>query len=116
MTRGVCPEERTAILDGLASDDEEFRRGSVDQLLLLPTEDAVAKLCECLGDPSWRVRKAAIERLVTRRHGASVQERLISPRPTETTRVAATPPLACLARPFRRCMLSVSHAALRAFA
>ncbi len=78
MSRGATQEERAAILDGLASPDEEVRRLSVEQLLLLPTEEAAARLCECLGDPGWRVRKAAVERLVTCRHDATVQEMLVA--------------------------------------
>lgn len=78
MTRQVSPEERAAILEGLASTDEEVRRLSVEQLLLLPTEEAAAQLCECLGDPGWRVRKAAVERLMSCCHDATVQERLVA--------------------------------------
>jgi len=78
VTRGVTEEERAAILEGLASTDEEVRRLSVEQLLLLlPTDEAAARLGECLGDPGWRVRKAAVERLVTCRHDATVQEMLV---------------------------------------
>lgn len=56
-------EEREALFAGLASPSDEVRRLAVEQVERLPVADAVARLVECLGDPAWRVRKAAIERL-----------------------------------------------------
>ena len=78
MTGGVSREERAAILEGLESADEEVRRLSVEQLLLLPTEEAAVRLCESLGDPGWRVRKAAVARLVRCRHDPNVQAMLVA--------------------------------------
>ncbi|MEM9175473.1 MAG: HEAT repeat domain-containing protein [Myxococcota bacterium] len=78
MNGDVSQEERAAILDGLSSTDEEVRRLSVEQLLLLPTDEAAMRLCECLGDPGWRVRKAAVDRLVSCRNDASIQEMLVA--------------------------------------
>jgi len=78
MSAGVTREERARILEGLTSSDNEVRRLSVEQLLLLPAEEAAPRLCECLGDPGWRVRKSAVERLVTCRHDANVQELLVA--------------------------------------
>ncbi|MCR9097385.1 MAG: HEAT repeat domain-containing protein [bacterium] len=78
MTGGVSREERAAILEGLESADEEVRRLSVEQLLLLPADEAAARLCESLGDPGWRVRKAAVARLVRRRHDPKVQAMLVA--------------------------------------
>ena len=73
----LSQEERTSILNGLESSDEEVRRLSVEQLLLLPIREAVDQLGRCLGDPNWRVRKAAVERLVACRDDALVQEMLV---------------------------------------
>jgi len=56
--------ERGSILQGLDSSDDELRRLSVERLLALPSAEAIPRLIDCLGDSSWRVRKAAIERIV----------------------------------------------------
>lgn len=56
--------ERTAILEDLRSVDEEIRRLAVERLSSLPASEAIPRLVESLGDLSWRVRKAAVERLV----------------------------------------------------
>jgi HEAT repeat protein len=55
--------ERESILQDLASADDELRRLAVERLGLLPAEEATRELIARLGDPSWRVRKAAVERL-----------------------------------------------------
>lgn len=55
--------ERDNILQDLASADDEIRRLAVERLGLLPPEAATRELIASLGDPSWRVRKAAVERL-----------------------------------------------------
>jgi len=78
MSGGVTQEERLSILNGLESSDEEVRRLSVEQLLQLPQAEAAERLVHCLGDPGWRVRKAAVERLVSCRHDANVQEMLVA--------------------------------------
>lgn len=52
------------ILQDLQSSDEELRWLAVGKLSQLPADAAVAALVAQLGDPSWRVRKAAIEGLV----------------------------------------------------
>lgn len=70
-------DERAAILDGLRSRDEEVRRLAVEQVLLLPTEEAAEQLYTSLGDASWRVRKAAVERAVACREDGLLQERLV---------------------------------------
>ncbi len=56
--------ERESIELGLSSSDEELRRLAVESLAGLPPEEALPRLVERLGDPSWRVRKAAVERFV----------------------------------------------------
>jgi HEAT repeat protein len=55
--------DRESILRDLASADDELRRLAVERLGLLPASESVSRLVACLGDPSWRVRKAAVERL-----------------------------------------------------
>jgi HEAT repeat protein len=58
------PLDRQSLIEGLAHGDEEIRRLAVERLSLLPAAEAVPHLVERLGDPSWRVRKAAVERLI----------------------------------------------------
>ncbi len=47
--------------------------------MLLPISEATEWLGQCLGDTSWRVRKAAVDRLVACRHDPGVQEMLVIP-------------------------------------
>jgi HEAT repeat protein len=56
--------ERNSLFSDLRSGDEEVRRLAVERLSLLPSAEAVPLLVDSLGDPSWRVRKAAVERLI----------------------------------------------------
>lgn len=77
MSRTLTRDEHDALLDALASGNEEVRRLAVEQLLLLPAAEAVPQLVLHLGDPAWRVRKAAIERLVACRDEAIVHPGLI---------------------------------------
>jgi HEAT repeat protein len=56
-------QERDSLFADLGHDDEEIRRLAVERLSLLPPDEATGPLVECLGDSSWRVRKAAVERL-----------------------------------------------------
>ncbi len=56
---------RDKLLEELESRDEEVRRLAVERLTTLPVAEALPALVEQLADPSWRVRKAAIERLAT---------------------------------------------------
>lgn len=77
MSRTLTRDERDALLDALASENEEVRRLAVEQLLLLPASEAVPQLVLRLGDPAWRVRKAAIDRLVACRDEALVHPGLI---------------------------------------
>ena len=63
MSRTPDMRERADIVDELASGDEEVRRGAVERLALLPADEGLPLLVEQLGDPSWRVRKAAAERI-----------------------------------------------------
>lgn len=56
--------ERAGILHDLSSSDEEVRRLAVERASCLGVDDALPLLVEALGDASWRVRKAAVARLV----------------------------------------------------
>ena len=56
--------ERESITRDLRDGDEEVRRLAVERVNVLPAESAIRYLIECLGDSSWRVRKASIERLI----------------------------------------------------
>ena len=69
--------ERDALLEHLESANEEVRRLAVEQLLTLPAAESVPALTERLGDAAWRVRKAAIERIVACRDDALVQSGLL---------------------------------------
>lgn len=63
MTSALDPRDRESILHDLCSSDEEVRRLAVERGALLPAAEALPMLAERLGDPSWRVRKAAVEAL-----------------------------------------------------
>jgi HEAT repeat protein len=60
---GDDPRERDSVLRDLASQDDEVRRLAVERSEALPAGERVRLLVERLGDTSWRVRKAAVERL-----------------------------------------------------
>jgi len=72
------PLERQRLLDDLVHDDEEMRRLAVERLSLLSAAHAVPLLVERLGDPSWRVRKAAVERLAARDEAGSTVRALVA--------------------------------------
>jgi HEAT repeat protein len=60
----MLDRERRSIELDLESSDEEIRRLAVERMAGLPAADALPGLVACLGDPGWRVRKAAVDRLV----------------------------------------------------
>lgn len=64
MNSEMSERERDSILAGLESSDDELRRLAVERVLELPILDAITHLVSSLGDSSWRVRKASVERLV----------------------------------------------------
>ncbi len=70
--------DRQHLLDDLAHPDEEIRRLAVERTSELPTEEAVPALVERLGDSSWRVRKAAVERLIDRDDAAPAVRALVA--------------------------------------
>jgi HEAT repeat protein len=78
MNLDVSERERESILQDLASSDEEVRRLGVERLAALPSAEAVPRLVECLGDSGWRVRKAAVERLVACSESDRVCDALIA--------------------------------------
>lgn len=77
MTSDVARREREAILNDLASPDEELRRLAVEQLLSLPIVESLPQLLAKLGDASWRVRKATVGRLVALSERYPVEDSLI---------------------------------------
>ena len=56
--------DRESVLRDLESPDEEVRRLAVERVEALSSSDVVPVLVGRIGDESWRVRKAAVERLV----------------------------------------------------
>jgi len=66
-----------SIARDLRDADEEVRRLAVERVDVLPVEMAIQHLIECLGDTSWRVRKASIERLVARSEASDVANALV---------------------------------------
>lgn len=78
MTAVPSSQERESLRDGLASPSDEVRRLAVEQTLRLPVEEAVALLVERLGDEAWRVRKAAIDRIVACREDSIVLPALVA--------------------------------------
>lgn len=70
--------ERDSILRDLCSDDEEVRRLAVERSAVLAVEEVVPLLVERLGDASWRVRKAAVERLAATPDPDSIARALIA--------------------------------------
>jgi HEAT repeat protein len=69
--------EQREILQDLRSPDDEVRRLAMERVPALPVAEAVPHLVRGLGDPSWRVRKAAVGRLVARADHALVVDALI---------------------------------------
>lgn len=70
--------ERHSIDLDLENADEEIRRLAVERLAALSLADALPRLVNSLGDSSWRVRKAAVERLGAAPQGGGVDESLVS--------------------------------------
>lgn len=64
MSSETVDRERSSIVPDLDSPDEEIRRLAVERVLALPVGEAIPMLVAALGDPSWRVRKAAVGRVV----------------------------------------------------
>ena len=78
MSLGFDERDRASIARDLESDDAEVRRLAVERSGALPQDDAIRLLVDRLGDESWRVRKAAVERLVTCSDTAQTADALIA--------------------------------------
>lgn len=78
MSTGADPRERASIREDLASGDEEVRRLAVERLVLLPMAEALPLLADRLGDPAWRVRKAAVACLASAPEDWPVAEHLLA--------------------------------------
>ena len=68
MSDPFDPRERAGIVRDLTSSDEDVRRLAVERVALLSPEDGLSLLAAQLGDPSWRVRSAVVERIATSPH------------------------------------------------
>ncbi|MGH0034343.1 MAG: HEAT repeat domain-containing protein [Myxococcota bacterium] len=77
MSFELSEREREDILRDLQSPDDEVRRLAVERVGALPSEEALPRLVECLGDLDWRVRKSAVERLVAAPDSGMVLDALI---------------------------------------
>ena len=77
MNPDLDERDRESIAGDLESDDAELRRLAVERSGALPQDEAIRLLVDRLGDVSWRVRKAAVERLVTCSDSAHTADALI---------------------------------------
>ncbi|MEM7408969.1 MAG: HEAT repeat domain-containing protein [Myxococcota bacterium] len=59
--------DRESVLRDLESPDDEVRRLAVERIEALSLEEAIQCLLDRLGDSDWRVRKAAVGRIVAQR-------------------------------------------------
>jgi HEAT repeat protein len=59
----VDERDRQSIALDLQNEDEDVRRLAVERVSSLDSADAIPALVSLLGDDSWRVRKAVVERL-----------------------------------------------------
>lgn len=69
--------DRESVTRDLLSADDEVRRLAVERVDALPAAQAIRSLVECLGDSSWRVRKAAVERMVASPHTSDAASALV---------------------------------------
>jgi HEAT repeat protein len=69
--------DRASVLRDLVDEDEEVRRLAVERVAALPIDEAIPRLVERIGDTSWRVRKAAVQRLVAYSETTRVVDALI---------------------------------------
>jgi HEAT repeat protein len=77
MTFEFDDRDRESVLRDLVDEDEEVRRLAVERVAVLPTGEAIPHLVERMGDESWRVRKAAVQRLVACSETTQVVDALI---------------------------------------
>lgn len=77
MTFEFDDRDRESVLRDLVDEDEEVRRLAVERVAALPIGEAIPRLVQRIGDESWRVRKAAVERLVACSETTQVVDALI---------------------------------------
>jgi len=77
MTFEFDDRDRKSVLQDLVGEDEEVRRLAVERVAALPVDEAIPRLVERIGDTSWRVRKAAVQRLVACSETVQVVDALI---------------------------------------
>ncbi|MCH7709439.1 MAG: HEAT repeat domain-containing protein [Myxococcales bacterium] len=65
MSMEFDDRDRESVVRDVQSDDEDVRRLAIERADALPLDQALPLLIDRLGDSSWRVRKAAVERLVS---------------------------------------------------
>jgi len=65
MSMEFDDRDRESVVRDVQSVDEDVRRLAVERADGLPIDQALPLLVDRLGDSSWRVRKAAVERLVS---------------------------------------------------
>ncbi len=78
MSLEFSDRDRESVIRDLRDSDEELRRLAVERVEALPSDVGILCLVDCLGDPSWRVRKAAVERLVARSESEQVATALVA--------------------------------------
>ena len=78
MNEAFDPRDRANIVRDLTSSDEDVRRLAIERVALLPFEDGLSLLAAQLGDPSWRVRKAVVDRIVSASDVATAAKVLIA--------------------------------------
>ncbi len=76
MTEWDDPD-RESVLEDLASSNEEVRRLAVERADFFDLEQIFPRLIERLGDSDWRVRKAAVRRVVAHPDAEEVARRLL---------------------------------------
>ena len=77
MSMGFDERDRDSVLRDLDSSDEEVRRLAVERIEAVGMEETIPLLIRRLGDFGWRVRKAAVERLVACPDAARVADALL---------------------------------------
>ena len=70
--------DRESVIRDLESRDDEVRRLAVERIDALPEDEACDRLLGRLGDSDWRVRKAAVGRLIAQRDETRVIRGLIA--------------------------------------
>jgi len=69
--------DRESVIRDLENSDEEVRRLAAERAGSLAPDESISLLIGLLGDPSWRVRKAAVERLAARPETSRLADALI---------------------------------------